>query len=90
MVLPVDLIDCRLILLMQVVLLMVLLTVYLMVSISMLLVCMIIGMRLVSINMLSHAYPLTTRYWAPDHSNTVISSEKHMRDFTTRGLFFQK
>ena len=69
MVLPLDLIDCRLILLMQVVLLMVLLTAYLMVSIPMHLACMIIGMRLVSINMLSHAYPLTTTYWAPDHRN---------------------
>ena len=73
MVLPVDLINCRLLLLMQVVLLMVLLTAYLMVSIYMHLVCMIIGMRLVSINMLSHAYPLTTRYWAPDHSNAKFS-----------------
>ena len=73
MVLPVDLINCRLLLLMQVVLPMVLLTAYLTVSIYMHLVCMIIGMRLVSINMLSHAYPLTTRYWAPDHSNAAFS-----------------
>ena len=67
--LPVDLIDCRLKLLMQVVHLMVLITACLKVSIYMHLVCMIIGMRLVSINIVYHAYPLTARYWAPDHSN---------------------